>query len=299
MKNKFILERPLIYRQHDTLNDFLTESQLWCNLYTLLLKEDIPNHLEIPLVKLFNEVKYQCVYVVLSKNGLNKKEFFDNMHLISEYTLGGCLTGQLYYSMVYAILSLFSVQNRTIQNCCKNLYYDASSKGKYFFDKIKNYVAYELHNGHYYDLDLRAKPESPTVIRNPKWKIYIRDREDIFPFECNDEWWKYQTNSFDQDTIKEIINLWEDDNERLQMKEIIEEAYKRYLIVVSLSRSKKISNYISDTDKLSVSDVINAVREAKKSLPNINVVVNVYNNTTVNVGLGATLIQKVEHLDHT
>ena len=97
--------REFIYRNRPDIDAFLEESELWSNLYGLFLGiKDNAYYLKIPAVTMFNEVRYQCVRVMLDKHP--EENIWMNYLNNAKDTLGWRYASDLCFSLVYAVLSL-------------------------------------------------------------------------------------------------------------------------------------------------------------------------------------------------
>lgn len=226
MDRKFI-ERPFIYRERDDIDAFLNESQLWRDIYDVFLRvKDNTYRLKVPSVTMFNEVRYQCVRIMLDKH---PEEDIWGIYLNdARDTLGWRYASDLCFSMVYAVLSLLKNPPVQIPIFCNLLFYKKLNTDIGYFPRFQQLVDSEKAQGVCYDIDLRAMPEKPAIIRNAgeEKQILLNGRlATQFIPKYDYEWWDLQTNHFDQNTIREIVNLWDSKEERCEMIDIIEHAF--------------------------------------------------------------------------
>lgn len=195
--------RPFIYRDRDEIDDFLEESELWRKLYMIFLDvKDNAYRLKVPAVNMFNEVRYQCVRVMLDKHP--EENIWQNYLNPAYESLGWRYASDLCFAMVYAVLKHIEDAPHHIQLFLKLLNRKMETEENYFpyidsyFNRLKKVYAIEL----------APQPEKPDVFR-----------KQLLTYDTS--WWAEATSGFDQSRIREIVNLWEEKEEKLAIIDII------------------------------------------------------------------------------
>lgn len=220
-------QRPFIYRSREDIDAFLEESQLWRDIYEVFLRvKDNAYYLKVPSVKMFNEVRYQCVRLMLDKHP--EENVYGNYLNDARNTLGWRYASDLCFSMVYAVLSLLKNLPVQMPRFCGILCDNKLKMEQYFFPDFKQFVEEQKAKGAEYEIDLKPMPELPKAMRNAGYEGQIVMNgvavNNWIP-TYGSEWWKGVTKGFDQDTIREVLTLWTDKQERLEVLQIIEQAF--------------------------------------------------------------------------
>ncbi len=215
-----VLPRPFIYREREDIDEFLDESKLWRDLYDVFLQvRDNVYHLKVPAVKMFNEVRYQCVRLMLDKHP--EEDIWSNYLNNAKDTLGWRYASDLCFSMVYAVLSVLKDPPCHVQRFCKIL-----SDGKFkdeeaYFPHFAGLVRLQKILNNSYEIDLTPCPERPQKIRDAI--MVFPTGKEFYVYDAI--WWKEQTHDFDQDYIRFIIDQWQSKEDKLEMLSVIEENF--------------------------------------------------------------------------
>lgn len=220
-------QRPFIYRSREDIDAFLEESQLWRDIYEVFLRvKDNAYYLKVPSVKMFNEVRYQCVRLMLDKHP--EENVYGNYLNDARDTLGWRYASDLCFSMVYAVLSLLKNPPIQMPRFCAILRDNKLKTEQCYFPDFKQFVEEQKAKGAEYEIDLQPMPELPKAMRNAGYEgqtvmngVAVNS---WFPTYGSD-WWKGVTKDFDQETIREVVALWQDKDERLEVVQMIEQAF--------------------------------------------------------------------------
>ncbi|WP_455666896.1 hypothetical protein [Phocaeicola sp.] len=204
--------RPFIHRDREDIDAFLDENPLWADLYEIYLSvRENGYYQKIPSIKMFNEVHYQCVRVLLDRHPEEDIQY--NYFDTTRDNLGGSYSASvLCFSMVYAILSLVNNPPRQVRLFLRFLREKMLNMDEYYFPSISKYAYAKGAQGKINmgsDIDLAPCPELPSRIG------------ETF------EWWRRATDNFDQKRIRSIVSLWHTKEEQLKALEIIEENFKQ------------------------------------------------------------------------
>lgn len=198
--------RPFIYRDRDEIDDFLEESELWRELYEIYLDvKDSTCRLDVPAVKMFNEVRYQCVRFMLDPRPREKD--WESYFTSAYESLGQRQASYFCFAMVYTVLKHIKNPRRIIPFCL-NLLYRKMETEAIFFPYIVT-LFNQPKNSKVYTIKLDPQPEKPDVFR-----------KQLLTYDT--PWWAEVTSGFDQSYIREIVNLWKDKEEQLAIVDIIE-----------------------------------------------------------------------------
>lgn len=224
--------RPFIYRERESIESFLEESQLWKDIYEVFLKvKDNAYYLKVPSVKMFNEVRYQCVRLMLDKHP--EESLFVNYLNNARDTLGWRYASDLCFSMVYAVMSLIKNPPEQATHFCTILSENRLKGEQWYFPHFRQFIEETKAVGGQYEIDLSPMPESPKVMRNTGYYGTKTTSLGMFPESAwiqtyDNGWWKRQTLDFDSDAIQEIIALWSDTQEKQEITQRIDAAKAFY-----------------------------------------------------------------------
>lgn len=229
MERKYT-QRPFIYRSREDIDAFLAESQLWIDLYQLFIRiKDNSFRFKLDETTFFNEVCYQCVRVLLEDHP--EKDVYNNYLNDAKDNLGTRYASDLCFSMVYAVLSLMKNVPLKVNFFLEALLNKKLKTEMSYFPYIEQYVNEKKSNGTCYGIDLSPKPELPDVMKNTKTKketILNCCPHVFYENVYGPDWWKFITQDFDQDAIRDIVNIWSSKKDRIEILRQIEEAYNLY-----------------------------------------------------------------------
>lgn len=216
MYNPMYNHRIFIYRNREDIDAFLEEGQLWRDLYDVFLRtKDNTYYLKISSARMFNEVRYQCVRVMLDKHP--EENIWRNYLNDARDRLGWRYASDLCFSMVYAVLSLLKNPPEQVVRFCKVLHDSKLKTEPDYFPDFDTFVREYKQKGICYDIDLSAEAESPSVIRS----LACLDEH----FIIDSDWWRKITSNFEQQSIRDIVSLWNDKEEKLEIVNMIEDAF--------------------------------------------------------------------------
>jgi hypothetical protein len=198
--------REFIYRNRPDIDAFLEESELWSNLYGLFLEiKDNAYYLKIPAVTMFNEVRYQCVRVMLDKHP--EENIWMNYLNDAKDTLGWRYASDLCFSLVFAVLSLMENPPKQVPFFLNTLLRRKLANETCYFPHVDFFVKHHQKVGNKYAIDFTPEAECPPKI--------LKDFR----------WWQNVTNDFDETAIREILGLWENMKDKMYVLDTIENNY--------------------------------------------------------------------------
>lgn len=247
--------RPFIYRERESIESFLEESQLWKDIYEVFLRvKDNAYYLKVPSVKMFNEVRYQCVRLMLDKHP--EENVYVNYLNNARDTLGWRYASDLCFSMVYAVMSLIKNTPMQVTHFCTILSENRLKGDRCYFPYFNQLVEEKKTTEVQYEIDLSPMPESPKVIRNTGYNSYKQTTigiEGVWVQTYDNGWWKRQTLDFDSGAIQEIIALWSDPQEQQEITQRIDLAKAFY--EESILSHQRVLDLFSGTGGLDVKNL--------------------------------------------
>lgn len=220
------LPRNFFYQDRETINEFRDESQLWRDLYkTFILVKDNYLYKRIspsPLAML-NEVYYQCKRVVMDKNP--EEDISGSYWNVVRDDYGSNDASELCFSMVYAVLMLQKSRPFNVDLFCKALRQNFLDEEEFCFYNFKEMVDSCIELGKdKYETDFTPNPCSPDKFDVEEWTPDSSGHYVLTP-KYNSHWWKTETANFDQNKIREIVNVWQTKEDRIAVLDRIERAF--------------------------------------------------------------------------
>lgn len=198
--------REFIYRNRPDIDAFLEESELWSNLYGLFLEiKDNAYYLKIPAIAMFNEVRYQCVRIMLDNHP--EENIWMNYLNNARDTLGWRYASDLCFCLVYAVLSLMENPPKQVPFFLNTLLKRKLVNENCYFPDVEIFVKHHQIVGNKYSIDFTPQAELPHRI--------VKDFR----------WWQNVTNDFEEDTIRRVLNLWENREDKLYILNSMESNY--------------------------------------------------------------------------
>lgn len=187
-----MIPKELIYRERTHIEELITESHLWEDVYNDLYKSEFVQnflnifHIDCDPIIVFNEVYYQCVRVKLNLKHCFNSENDTNLY-ISVNTPYVKQREFLCLSLVFVVLSLSKTRKEHhVQDYLKTL--KDFLGGWTIFPKILNYIS---NNCKKYTMDIIPQAEYPYRLKNK-----------------SSEWWETLTNCFAEENVIEVLNYW-------------------------------------------------------------------------------------------
>ena len=202
--NPIYTYRPFIHRERTDIDAYLEESQLWTDIYEMFINiKDNGYNLKVPSIKMFNEVHYQCVRLMLDPHP--EENIWANYLNPAKESLGWRYASDLCFSLVYVVLSFVKKPPPQIPRFLRLLKEKKMKTEEWYFPYCKNFVFNT--RGRNYEVSLKPCPEKPD-------KIYYM-YGDTFS-------WQEATCDFDQERIRDIVRLWKTKEEQLEVLQLIE-----------------------------------------------------------------------------
>lgn len=210
--NPLYTYRPFIHRERTDIDAYLEESQLWVDLYGLFINiKDNSYYLKVPSVKMFNEVHYQCVRLMLDRHP--EEDIWGNYLNPAKESLGWRYASDLCFSLVYAVLSLVKDPPPQIPRFLRLLKEKKMKTEECYFPYCENFVSNTRDRN--YEISLKPCPEKPD-------RIYY-----VYGSTFS---WQEATCDFDQERIRAIVRLWETKEEQLEILNIIQKHWEQQQI---------------------------------------------------------------------
>ena len=215
------LPRALLWNDKTSMEEFLNESVnremydifLKIKEWTLLLKDT-----EYSVLKIFNEVYYQCTKIVYEQN--------PNVQL-RDYTIdiksnmGSYNLAKVVYGLIYFLLS------HRIENSLIDIKYCAAF--------LKRFIYFaENHEKEIFEQELGLPKNIYTIDLSPR-PCAISQLDNILID------WKDVTNSYDKESILGVCNLYSNFDEKKRLLDMMQHAYHRFI-----SRQNKTSGHLRD-----------------------------------------------------
>lgn len=226
--------RSLVYRERRTLEDFLYESHLWEDMSGLYWKIN-QNEVCIHDLEMFNEVRYQCVRILLDTAPDVHLDNYLTTTIVVPY--GITFTDEeewIRYKKRMTDSRLALMRTLLCLQKPLNLILDPAVETKLLrvlpllqayqsqeIPEIDAYIASKKNER--YMIDLLPEPESPVYLRKIKMD------------------WADLTDGFHPLCIRKVISLWEERDEQLEMVGMIEEAYRDHVTSGSLGEKLRKS----------------------------------------------------------
>lgn len=207
--------RPIFSRDRKELKDFIKEDSLWEDIYDAFLetKRVRGYNSKIPILKIFNEARYQCVRII--QDEYPESDIESNYLSDSSFQLD-CdrQAAILCFSVVYTLLSLSGNPSRKFVRVCDELENVFSNEGYRIAISFYQLVQKQKVEGISCEIDLSPQPVSPDELDN------------VYGYKP--ERWREGSCDFDQQSIREIVFLWKQEEDRLKILERIESAFEYF-----------------------------------------------------------------------
>ena len=224
------LSREFIYRNKSELDEFLKDNPLNDELYDIYLdiissdkkylsrEHYVKLYVNTDIVSIFNDVYYICTRVILTPHPELKIEHY--LHEEDRRTDDRHLT-HLVFSMVYAVLSLqpeIPKKIRRFLNCLEKNVLSAYNYSHKFEELIEDWTQSEACPNPWDDLEPRSFQSDFTPSPEPPAIFELRD---------TGVYWQWETDYYDAERIKMIVNLWSDKADKLKILDMIEKSFDK------------------------------------------------------------------------
>ncbi len=221
-----ILERPFIYRERHSLEEFYEESEVWRIVDTIYddckeLSDRFPMRSRL---QLFNEARYQSVR--LFNDSIPDLDFDKRYYEEALHSLGDKFNADACFLIVFYILRTVSPDEETASIRYQNV--ETIFNGFAFADKYLSfgYRVDEDDDIGYMDLSYEtADPHDIMQTQLSNWVSPGSDSDDDPFLPYSSAWWRRVTDNFSTDRIEEIIEYWEFVSDQYDVTKILLHAF--------------------------------------------------------------------------
>lgn len=220
-----ILERPFIYRERQSLEEFYSESEVWSYLYQLYekFKTVFRTHIFVSPLRLFNEARYQSVRLF---NDSNPNHDFDKRYYeVAVRDLGDEFNADTCFLLVFYILNSTSPDReemfckyKKLLELCENMNYAR----EYF-----HLSPFQTDNDFYVNFSYETETPDEMINSNINYLMLLSDYSDSDAFTMySSAWWNRVTDRFSINRVIEIIEYWHSPKDRFRLAKMILQAFQ-------------------------------------------------------------------------
>jgi hypothetical protein len=146
---------------------------------------------------------------------------WDNYLNVAKENLGTRYASDLCFTMVYAVLQLQKNLPRNAEYFCSVLKSQHLDKETCYYPGFNRLIDSCKDK---YETDFTPNPCSPDKFDVEEWTPDSSGHYVLTP-KYNSHWWKTETANFDQNKIREIVNVWQTKEDRIAVLDRIERAF--------------------------------------------------------------------------
>lgn len=188
-----IFEKELVNCKR-SLDEFFNESNLWREIYDLYW-EIAPMKNRMKAITMMHDIRYVCVCINLDNDPVK--------HLSAI-----AFDSYVKRAMAYVAFNIMKDLPQKISDILPTMHKILSQWDK--FSIVEESLNRILEKGHLYSIDLMAQPEPPKRIHFDYCK------------------WSKLTNAFDRDATIEVLALWKQKSERIEILRKMEKEFQKY-----------------------------------------------------------------------